>query len=196
MGLRGGRRAGVLRDAGALTALVVALVAAGGLIFGRALGSDAAPAATTAEGRRSPRPDARPCAAADLGGAAWTGVRQPADAANAVVVLLGNEQDVRCTLTGSAQLVATDPWGKRTTLTSYRAVPRPAGIAQYPATIDPGEPARLVLTPDPICADPVRYGQPAIVVGGREITLVGTSALSVCAVSAGEWHVIPPLING
>jgi hypothetical protein len=134
--------------------------------------------------------------AADLGGPAWTGVRAPTDAPNAVVVLLANQRDSRCTLTGSAQLIATDPWGKRATLTVHRAAQPADGIAQYPATVDPGEQARLVLTPDPICADPVRYTDPVIVLDRREIPFVGTPQLSVCALLAGNWHVIPPLIDG
>ena len=145
--------------------------------------------------RRSPRPDAPACRPDGLRGPAWTGVRARGDAPDAVVVLLANERDTRCTLTGSAGLVATDPAGRRTAVPTSPA-PRPADpVGQYPATIDPGEPARLVFTLRGGCGTPVRYTAPAIVVAGREVPVEGTAALTTCGLSAGEWHVVPPVLN-
>ena len=68
-------------------------------------------------------------------------------------------------------------------------------IAQFPATIDPGEPARLVITPRPGCAHPAKYTKPVIVVAGREVPVAGTATVTACAVTIGDWHVIPPVLN-
>ncbi len=111
------------------------------------------------------------------------------------MVLLANNRDSRCTLAGSAGLVATDPAGRRVTVRSTPALRPVDAVGQYPATIDPGEPARLVPAPEHDCPAPVRHTAPAILVAGHEVRVEGTAELVACAVSAGEWHVVPPVLT-
>lgn len=144
---------------------------------------------------RSPRPAVTPCAPADLARSAWTGVRSPQDPPNAVVVLLSNNHPGRCTLAGSARIRGTDRAGHRVTLVS-RPASRPAGgPAQYPATIDPGEPGRLVFTPVRGCRADVLIERVAVEVGGVEFPMAGTERVPECVIEIGEWHVIPPALH-
>ena len=177
--------------------LTVIVLAAAGAAFAYAQGSPTEAAVAPGEPkRRSPRPPARPCVAADLGKWAWTGMPSPQDPPHSVVVLMGPHRDSRCTLAGSARIRGTDRAGRRVTLTS-RPAPRPSGgPEQYPATLDPGEPGRLVFTPVAGCRPEVTIDRIGIEVDGFEIPMVGTERIPECAITIGEWHVIPPFLHG
>jgi hypothetical protein len=141
--------------------------------------------------RRSPRTDARKCSAADLGSKAWTdgklGGNEP------LWVLIGNSSDSRCTLDGSAKIVARDAGGKQVTVPTGSALAATDAM-QYPATVDPGEPARFALTMQQ-CDKPTTFRNPALVALGREIPIPSLSEIKACSVSTGRWAVRPPALN-
>ncbi|MEJ3743977.1 DUF4232 domain-containing protein [Actinomycetes bacterium KLBMP 9797] len=148
--------------------------------------------------RRGPRADAPACTATDLNRSAWldAGASQAGNAP--YTVLLSNNSDSRCTLRDSAQLVATD------TDTGDRvAVPTEAlandDLSQYPATLDPGELARIDVRAGRNCADEspkaAHYGEVALIVLGREIPVWSLSFTAWCPVRVGAWRVLPPLLN-
>ena len=175
---------------GTVALTVVVLGAAGAaLAYARESPTQAAPTL------RSPRPETVPCVPADLARSAWTGVRSPQDPPNAVVVLLSNNHMGRCTLAGSARVRGTDRAGHRVTLASRPAARPAGGPEQYPATIDPGEPGRLVFTPVADCRAGAMIERIGIEVGGVEFPMAGTERIPDCAIEVGEWHVIPPVLH-
>jgi hypothetical protein len=147
--------------------------------------------------RRSPRADARRCEPSDLGAKAWTSgnLQRPDSSAS---VLVSNSSDSRCTLSGPAKIVGTDAaTGELVTLTSSSPDTQAPG-AQYPATIDPGEPARATFARDTPCnadASPRRITKPAVVVGDRHLPLSSMPSIDACTMTVGQWHVLPPAIN-
>lgn len=160
--------------------------------------------------RREPRPDARECTPADLGvtpGArspvAWVepgGEGDEGDGHQRLTVLLANSRDSRCTLRGSVELVATDAsTGRRGALATWSEPPKADGVNQYPATIDPGEPARVDLVTSARCAgaapSPRRYRDVALVTLGQEIAISGLDLPIGCPLGVGSWYVLPPLLN-
>jgi hypothetical protein len=118
---------------------------------------------------------------------------------HARTVLLGNEMDRRCTRSGTPELVATDAaTGLRGPLPSVAGTPADGGTKQYPATVDPGEPARFDVVTVASCGEPgprLRYRDVAVVVGGREYPLDGVELETACPVRVGSWYVQPPLLN-
>ncbi|GIE98820.1 hypothetical protein [Paractinoplanes rishiriensis] len=161
------------------------------------------PAPEPSLARRSVRPDARDCAAADLG-KAWSESNGPGH----TVVLLPTRIDSRCTLRGSAGIVATDiRTGERGPVSTTQSWVDGAstgaagydGVSQVPATIDPGEPARLDVVTTADCAGPPadthRYRDVAVVVQGREIPVPAVLLSTACPVQVGIWRVLPPLLN-
>jgi len=118
--------------------------------------------------RREPRPATRACTPADLGvhpagrpPLAWVEQDRAGDGYERHTVLLPNRMGSRCTLRGSAELVATDAAsGQRVQLTRRFDPPTVDDVHQYPATIDAGEPARIDLTVTSRCADPAATAPP------------------------------------
>ncbi|MET7394476.1 hypothetical protein ABZS66_13385 [Dactylosporangium sp. NPDC005572] len=174
------------------TAVVIVLVGAALL---RPATMDAPPAQTVFEwvaepaalpelDRRDPRPDAKPCTDDALGNEAWH--EQTGDT---FTVLIANNRIERCTLAGPSSIVATEiATGARVTLTG--TLPLRHGFDQAPATIDPGEPARIDVEVQP-CAAP-RYQHPRIIAGGREVPV---DLAPGCGYAASPWYVQAPLIN-
>ncbi|WP_189172166.1 DUF4232 domain-containing protein [Pilimelia anulata] len=106
-----------------------------------------------------------------------------------VTVLVGNGSDSRCTLEGRPTVRV----GDRPLVVSASDPRGPA--VQYPATVDPGEPARVTLTLRDGCAAGRTGGAVAIVEGGREIPVSGLRLDGGCVRAASAWHVEPPLLN-
>jgi hypothetical protein len=153
--------------------------------------------------RRAPRPDARDCTFADLNRLAWVGGTAAGAGTRTYTLLLPDETDSRCTLRGQPSIVATDVATGRRVRPAVRAVlpaTGPAGedqASQYPATIDPGEPARVDLVTFDACAGqrgaPRRYRDVAIVVQGHEFPVSGgLPVATACPIGIGEWRVLPP----
>ena len=158
---------------------------------------DGPPVAPPDLARRSPRPDQPACVTSS--GSAW--VQDGLAFADGLTgtVLFDPITDHRCTLSGIPRLVATDDrTGQRRTLPSLDGKQIDDEAKQYPATIDPGEPARVDVTLSDSCpepTDPIRYEDLAIVVGGHEYRLDGPVLMTGCPVRIGYWYVQPPLLN-
>lgn len=149
--------------------------------------------------RRTARADARDCSATDLNRQAWVGAERTAGDARTYTVLLPNISDSRCTLRGSGELVATDAaTGRRGPLAMLHDGAADQ-VSQYPATIDPGEPARIDLRTTAACSREskaaTRYRDLALVVQGREFPISALEMTLKCPVGVGSWHVLPPLLN-
>jgi hypothetical protein len=70
---------------------------------------------------------------------------------------------------------------------------------QNPATIDPGEPARIDLSAATHCPDGVgaasRFRDVALVVLGHEFPVSAFELTTACPLNVGMWYVQAPLIN-
>ncbi|WP_117212289.1 hypothetical protein [Allorhizocola rhizosphaerae] len=120
--------------------------------------------AAPALARREPRPDATPCQAAHLGNH-WV---------QGQTLYVANLGDKRCTLSAPATLDNGVVAGGRF----------PGDEKQYPATIDPGEPARM----DLVFTECDR--ETSVVVLGVSLSLGNR-----CVTAASAWYVEPPLLN-
>jgi hypothetical protein len=137
--------------------------------------------------RRSPRPDAKPCAAEDVDRGAWLdGTSAAADGTVTYTMVIPSFRSTRCTLRGMPSLQADGA-----DVPAGPLEPRADG-AQTPATVDPGEPVRVEIAVTP-CPD----GQPSphhrlTLDGGLEVPNV--TALG-CSYSISPWYVQAPLLN-
>jgi hypothetical protein len=111
-------------------------------------------------------------------------------------VMLPNASSQRCTVhTETAQTVLTVTnvaTGQREMFTPGSATPMvgPLGAWQTPATIDPGEPARLDIAAGDGCGQ--RFEDFVLVVLGRSYQL---DLSTDCPPSLTGWYVEPPLLN-
>jgi hypothetical protein len=156
--------------------------------------------APTKLARREPRPQRPACRAEALGVRGWVEPGTSTANGESHTALLSNTSDSRCTLGGSAELVATEAaTGRRHTIPIGIEQPTPYGSKQYPATIDPGEPARIDLTSVRSCASPAgqvtRYQRVGLLVLGREIPVGDVELSTACPLQVGSWYVLPPLLN-
>jgi hypothetical protein len=152
-----------------------------------------APATEPAISRRSPRPEARGCEAASLMPRAWT--EKTTD--GRVLVNLSNGSDSRCTLTSPVTLRGVDSAGKNQSL-AVKSVSDPVPLGQTPATIDPGEPATLLLAPSRECTGggkASKYRNLSIGVEGRMIPIAGLDEITACSFGVSVWAVVPPALN-
>lgn len=141
--------------------------------------------------RRDPRADRRPCALKDLHPRPWT-----ERDGQSVTLLVTNSSDSRCTISDGATVIAVDPATGVRGPVGRSTAPITAADRQYPATIDPGEPARIEVTSDPSCAaGGASLSEVAVVVQGREYPLADFRPPAGCPVLVGPWYVQPPLIN-
>jgi len=140
--------------------------------------------------RRSPRPDAKPCAR--MGDEAW--LRQDWSRPGVITVMLPayNPTGERCTLrdNGGTTVTATNQaTGLREVFTAGSATP--PGAWQSPATIDGGEPARLdIIAGAENCGE--RFDDFALEVLGVVYEL---DLATKCAPAVTQWYVEPPLLN-
>jgi hypothetical protein len=148
---------------------------------------------------RSPRPDARDCRPEDLGRTAWFESTQDPPNGVLYIISLANKSDSRCTLRGEARLTAaTTTVGRRTTTSQPEPVSALA-THQYPATIDPGEPARIDLRTSSQCvtgtATTYRYRDLRLSMPGFDASVPGLPLNTGCIARTGSWYVRPPLLN-
>lgn len=162
---------------------------------------DSPAAAPSNLARRAPRPDQRPCAAGDLGRSAWVEDDGGVSGRRTHTVLIANAYDARCTLSGSAAVTAVDGDGRRTTIPIEPLAPVRDPARQHPATIDPGEPARIDIAQAAGCGGSTSTGERrtyrdlAIVLHGRSFPLSDLEIDEGCGISIGQWYVQPPLLN-
>ncbi|WP_433047094.1 DUF4232 domain-containing protein [Dactylosporangium sp. CS-033363] len=141
--------------------------------------------------RRSPRPDASPCAADDLSPGPWLdGTSTAADGTVTYTVLVPSIRSARCTLSGTPSLEADGadvPTGP--------LAPRADG-AQTPATVDPGEPVRveIAVTPCP-GGKPSPHHQLAVTWGDGRGYAVPNVPDAGCGYAISPWYVQAPLLN-
>ncbi len=149
--------------------------------------------------RRSPRPDRPPCRPERLNDPEWVVQSAPWGLSTGFAVEpLGLE---RCTLTGRPQLFGVDvATGLRVEVPFAAEAGSPSGrVRQFPATLDPGEPARVEIrgssTGCPSGQSPRSYRDLSLLVGGRELALPGFRTLSsVCGAHVSDWFVEPPML--
>jgi len=147
-------------------------------------------AAPTHIARRSPRPEAKPCER--MGDEPW--LRQDWLRPGVTTVMLtaaAAPSLQRCTLhdNGGTTLTATNKTtGLREVFTAGSATP--PGAWQAPATIDPGEPARLDIVAGKGCGQP--FDDFTLAVQDRVYDLGLTTE---CPPTVTQWYVEPPLLN-
>ncbi|GAA0817668.1 DUF4232 domain-containing protein [Spirilliplanes yamanashiensis] len=133
--------------------------------------------------RRAPLPPAPPCDPARLGplrtdgGGAWHTV---------------NTGPRRCTLAGRPALVA----GAGAAVRTVPAVRGRSELEQYPATVEPGEAARVVVEARDCPATGPALTAPRLVIGGAELPMDGLPVSEGCPASVSDWHVVPPVVGG
>jgi hypothetical protein len=148
---------------------------------------------------RNPRPDARDCRPEDLGRTVWFESTQDPPKGVLYILAVANKSDSRCTLRGEARLTAATTTGGRRTTTSQPEPVSALATHQYPATIDPGEPARIDLRTSSRCitetATTHRYRDLRLSIPGFDASVPGLPLNSGCIASTGSWYVRPPLLN-
>ncbi len=169
MGIRRRRRNRTLAIASAALAVAVGLPAAilwpvPGSDHGIIPYGDGGIVAAPALARRAPRPDTTPCEASNLGNHRVSGQ----------TLYVANLGDKRCTLSAPATLDNGVVAGGRFA----------GDDKQYPATIDPGESARMDL------AATACDRETSVRVLGVTLPLGKT-----CVTAAGAWYVEPPLLD-
>lgn len=148
--------------------------------------------------RREPLPMADDCRTSSLGRLAWTETGTADNGDPVYTILLGNTGETRCTLHGSVGLRATDAaTGQRTDL----AVAHVATFADPnggPATMEPGEPARVDLRAPLTCdgaRQPVRYRDVRLVLAdGTEKPVSELELRTGCQLTVGDWYALQPLL--
>ncbi|HEX6498003.1 MAG TPA: DUF4232 domain-containing protein [Micromonosporaceae bacterium] len=155
------------------------------------------PAAPTSTPSGARAESARPCTAADL---SRTAKGEPANAAGGHVqnvVRLTNVSSSTCSLVGFVDLIATDVGtGTRATLrTGYGSTFFDGGPGKrYPATIAPGEDARIDIVTGNGCygglGEPHRYRDVALVVAGRQYPVPGLTLQTWCPLQVGAWYTL------
>jgi hypothetical protein len=151
--------------------------------------------------RREPRPEQNRCADKDLARSAWIENGGEADGYRIHTVLVSNASDTRCTMSGSASLSAVDNGQQAAALATQPLRPVSGPALQYPATIDPGEPARIDVGQPIDCGAGTPTGQPRtysdvnLMVDGKGYALKTLSIDVGCPVFIGQWYVQPPLLN-
>lgn len=151
--------------------------------------------------RRESRPNQQPCAAKDLGRSAWVEDAGEIGGHRVHTILVSNASDTRCTLSGSASLSAVDGSGARVEVPTQSLLPSSGPSRQYPATVDPGEPARIDIGQAAGCGAGTPAGQSptysdlALGVDSNSYKLEAVKVDPHCPVVIGQWYVQPPLLN-
>jgi hypothetical protein len=139
----------------------------------------------------SPRPSARPCGAADLATSVKVTDNGAAGGHRFIDVTIRNTSGSRCTLSGSAQLTATDArTGARGRLTTRSGTGYGGTGYETPATIDPDEEATLGLVTGNGCnggANPTTYRDIAVVMLGRSYPLGTLTVQTTCELEVTDW---------
>jgi hypothetical protein len=108
--------------------------------------------------------------------------------------MVANTGDSRCTLRGTVTLVGTHPvTGQRTVIAADALADDPHPDRQYPATIDPGEYARVDV--EGCTGNGETWRDVAVDLGGREIPVTDHPMGLSCRPRVGSWYVRPPLLE-
>jgi len=199
--------AGVTRRRRMLAATASAVLVAGAAVAGTGLITHR-PASTTAVVgsapadapqvlRRSPRADRQPCRLDNLDSAGW--VVQSAPWGLSTGLALRPDNSERCTLSGTPQLSGVNSaTGVLEPIAAADAGPLDSGVArQFPATIDPGEPARVEIRGAKCVAGqkPRSYRNLVLTAGAEKISLPGARRLDdICGADVSQWYVEPPML--
>ena len=148
--------------------------------------------------RRSPRPDRDPCPPDQIKDVQW--IVQSAPWGMSTGFGLNAFTDKRCTLSGRPRLFGVDTVTGQRVEVPFVATPPASNngqARQFPATIDPGEMARVAIHGSADCPagqGPQSYRQLTLLVGGRELALPEQRTLTaVCGAHVSEWFVEPPM---
>ncbi|MFG2040782.1 hypothetical protein [Dactylosporangium sp. NPDC048998] len=191
----------------AAAALAVGTVVAGtGLIIDRPFRSTAD--TSTAVGaepvaaapqilRRSPRPDRQPCRIDNVDSMDWI-VQSAPWGLSTGLALRPNNSD-RCTLSGRPQLSGINTaTGASEPIAAVDAGQLDTSVTrQFPATIDPGEPARIEIRGGkcPAGQEPRSYRSLVVTVGTQKIPLPSSRSLTgICGADVSQWFVEPPML--
>jgi hypothetical protein len=159
--------------------------------------SGSAPAAAAASGSPagaapSSGPTARACTAGDLPGSATLGDDNGAAGTALHYVVVVNRGSTRCTLAGYPALASIDSTGRVTAVPADQGSPfDPSADFGTPATIDPGQPARVLVTSSLSCnggANPTTYRDLALVAAGTRIRIPGLVLETTCPLRVGAWY--------
>ncbi|MFC7241244.1 hypothetical protein ACFQO7_02005 [Catellatospora aurea] len=147
--------------------------------------------------RRSPRPDRQPCRLDRVESLEWIVQSAPWGPSTGFALRPNNSE--RCTLSGTPQLSGTNvATGMSEPITAVSVGPLDDRITrQFPATVDPGEPARIHIRAATTCPEgqnPRSYRALVLTVGTRQLKLPEFRVLTdVCGADVSPWFVEPPL---
>lgn len=149
--------------------------------------------------RTSPRAEGRPCEK-DRFGDAWIDTRTGTGGTSIRTVLVPSLTIDRCTIRGSVRVTAVDLDTNRTVeLPIAPGAPETAPYAQFPATVVPGDAARIDITTTGDCAPGATRVRPDSVTltmaDGTVVRVPGLRIDDACAVRVGSWYVLPKLLN-
>jgi hypothetical protein len=185
-----------------VAALVVGTAAAIILITHRPSPSVAAvkaePVAAPRILRRSARPDRPPCRLDNVDSVSY--IKQSAPWGPSTGFAVRPNNDGRCTLSGTPLLSGVNiATGKSEPIPTAQLGPLDNRVVrQFPATIDPGEPARVDIHGALQCPAGQKrrsYRDLALTVGTKKISLPTAVFLSeICGADVSHWYVEPPML--
>lgn len=126
---------------------------------------------------------------------AWRESGPTASGFDRATVLVGNN-DQRCTIAGSGVLTGVDPrTGERMPLAMRSGTSIDGGAKVYPATMDPGSPARIDIETSTSCRKPAtpQYQDVRLEALGAVFELPWFQATPGCEIRLGDWYVLPKL---
>jgi hypothetical protein len=147
--------------------------------------------------RRSPRPDRQPCRLDNVDSVDWIVQSAPWGLSTGLALRPNNSE--RCTLAGTPQLSGVNTTtGASEPIAAADVGPLDTGVArQFPATVDPGEPARLEIRGNkcPAGQEPRSYRNLVVTVGAKKLPLPRSRRLTgVCGADVSQWFVEPPML--
>jgi hypothetical protein len=147
--------------------------------------------------RRSPRPERQPCQLDGVDSLEW--IVQSAPWGPSTGFALRSDNSERCTLSGKPLLSGTNvATGVSEPVATADLGPLDGSITrQFPATIDPGELARIQIRGDTACREgqkPRSYRNLVLTAGGKQLKLPASRALTgICGADVSRWFVEPPM---
>ncbi|MEU8612188.1 hypothetical protein AB0C29_29795, partial [Actinoplanes sp. NPDC048791] len=147
--------------------------------------------------RRSPRPDRQPCRLDNVDSVEWLVQSAPWGLSTGLALRPNNSE--RCTLSGRPQLSGVNSaTGASEPIAVADLGPLDTSITrQFPATIDPAEPARLQIRGDkcPAGQKPRSYRALVLTVGAKKLPLPSSRRLTgICGADVSHWFVEPPML--
>ncbi|MBU2669891.1 hypothetical protein KOI35_40910 [Actinoplanes bogorensis] len=157
----------------------------------------AEPAAAPTIARRSPRAAVQPCRLDRVDEVDWIVQSAPWGLSTGFAVR-PNESE-RCTMTGRPVLSGVNTaTGRSEPVTVVNLGPLEDDVTrQFPATVDPGEPARVKIRSSTTCPagqKPKSYRDLVLTFGEKKLPLSGSNKLTgVCGADVSQWYVEPPM---